>query len=62
MGQNYPIKELWSWPSANKDKIVVKGRTFEVLERFHLCEWFSKREEGWWIALRVFVKEITENK
>ena len=59
MGEDYPIQEAEDWPAPCGDKIVVCGRTFEVVERFTFAEWLW--DENLRVGMRVFVKEITEN-
>ena len=59
MGENYPILEAEDWPAPRGDKIVIRGRTFEVVERFTFAEWLW--DENLRVGMRVFVKEITEN-
>lgn len=58
MGENYPIQEAEDWPAPCGDKIVVRGRTFDVVERFTFAEWLN--HGNWRVGMRVFVKEITE--
>ena len=59
MGEDYPIQEAEDWPAPCGDKIVVSGRTFEVIESFTFASWLW--DECQRVGMRIFVKEITEN-
>ena len=59
MGENYKIQEAEDWPAPRGDKIVIRGRTFEVIESFTFASWLWGECQR--VGMRIFVKEITEN-